>query len=80
MITQEQAEALATTKVQEYVNACGCNNIEDVGNALIKLLSVTGHAILATQGQEIAVAMVEGTARHLAKPKFSKPYKMQAVN
>jgi hypothetical protein len=60
MITQEQAEALATTKVQEYVNACGCNNVEDVGNALIKLLSVTGHAILATQGQEIAVAMVEG--------------------
>jgi len=46
MITPKEAEALATKHVQEYVNACGCNDLEDVGNALLKLLSVTGQAIL----------------------------------
>jgi len=40
---------------------------------------VTGQAILATQGQEAAVKILEGTAKHLAKPEFSKPYKMAVV-
>ena len=79
MITHQEAEKLATKHVQEYVNGCGCNYLQDVGNALLKMLSVTGQAITATQGQETAVAMMEGTARHLAKPEFSKPYKMETV-
>ncbi len=80
MITPVEAEELATKYVQEYVNACGCRNIEDVGNVLLKMLSVTGQAIVATQGQNTAVAMVEGTARHLAKPEFSEPYRMERAN
>jgi hypothetical protein len=79
MIDQAEAEKLATAKLQEYVNACHCDTLEDVGNVLMKFLSVTGQAILATQGQATAVAMVEGTARHLAKPEFSKPYKMEKL-
>lgn len=79
MITPKEAEKLATTHVQEYVNACGANSLEDLGNILLKLLSVTGQAILATQGQETAVAMLEGTAKHLAKPDFSKPYRMSVL-
>lgn len=79
MITQQEAEALATKHVQEYVNACGCETIEDVGKALMKMLSVTGQAILATQGQADAVAIVSATAEHLAKPEFSKPWKKATV-
>lgn len=71
MIKPAQAEILATEKLQEYIAACGCVTQEDLGNALLKLLSVTGQAILKTQGQEIAVAMTQGTAAHLAKPQFS---------
>jgi len=35
--------------------------------------------MIATQGQEVALAMVEGTALHLAKPQFSKPYKKEML-
>ena len=79
MIKPDDAEVLATAKLQEYVNACGCDTIEDVGNVLMKLLSVTGMALVATQGQDKAVAMMDGTAAHLAKPEFSKPFRMQVV-
>lgn len=80
MITPEEAEELAIKHIQEYVNSCRCQSVNDVGNALLKMLSVTGQAIVATQGQAVAVAMVEGTARHLAKPKFSQRYNTAAVN
>ncbi len=79
MITSIEAEKLATQVVTNYVNTCGCGDLEDVGNVLLKLLSVTAQAILATQGQDKAVAMVEGTARHIAKPEFSKPRKMTTL-
>lgn len=79
MIKPADAEKLATQKIQEYVNACGCMTVDDVGNVLMKLLSTTGQALVATQGQDAAVAMLEGTAQHLAKPEFSKPYMMQTV-
>ncbi len=71
MITPAQAEIIATKQLQEYVVACGCTTQEDLGNALLKFLSVTGQALLKTQGQQIAVAMVQGTAAHLAKSEFS---------
>lgn len=79
MITQLEAEALATKKVQEYVNACGCNTVEDIGKVLLKLLSTTGQAMVATQGQAVAVDMVAATAEHLAKPEFNTPYKMETM-
>lgn len=79
MITQKEAEALATKHVQDYVAACHVRDLEDLGNVLLKLLSVTGQAILATQGQKTAVEMLEGTAAHLAKPQFSQVYKMTVI-
>lgn len=80
MITPTEAEKLATQHVQDYVNACKCGDIVDVGNALMKLVSVAGLAMIATQGQAVAVARLEGTARHLAKPEFSKPWAAQKLN
>ena len=79
MITPKEAEALATKHVQEFVNACKPNDLNDVGNALLKLLSVTGQAMIATQGQDVALAMVEGTHAHLSKPEYSTPFKMETV-
>lgn len=79
MITPSEAEKLATRHIQEYVNSCKCSDVGEIGNALLKMLSVTGQAILATQGQDVAVAMLNGTAIHLAKPAFSKPYTMATV-
>jgi hypothetical protein len=80
MITQKDAEKLATEKIQEYVNACGCMNTDDVGNVLMKMISVTGQAILATQGQDKAVAIIKGTAKHIAKPQFKNDYKQEPVH
>ncbi len=80
MITQQEAEKLATEKIQEYVNACDCMNTDDVGNVLMKMLSVTGQAILATQRQEKAVEIIKGTANHIAKPKFKNGYKQEPVH
>ena len=79
MITPKEAEALATVKVQEYVNACGCNDLQDVGNALLKLLSVTGQAMIATQDQFVALTMIEGTHAHRSKPERDKAYKMESL-
>jgi hypothetical protein len=80
MITPDEAEALARKHMQDYVAACGRNTVEDVGNALLKLASVTGVGIVATQGQEVAVAMIQGVAKHLQKPQFSKRWTMGTVN
>lgn len=80
MITQQEAEALATQKIQEYIALCKCDTVDDVGNALMKMVSVTGQAILATQGQNKAVMILEATAAHLAKPEFKHAYKMEKLN
>jgi hypothetical protein len=62
MVTQEQAEELAKKHVQEYVNSCECLTVEDIGNVLLKMLSVTAVSISATNGKDTAVAMLTGTA------------------
>lgn len=62
MVTQEQAEELAKKHVQEYVNSCGCVTVEDAGNVLLKMLSVTAVSISAMRGKDTAVSMLLGTA------------------
>ena len=67
MITAAEAEKLAQQKMQEYVNACKCDTVEDAGNALMKMVSMCGLAMCATVGQHEAVARLEGTAAYIAK-------------
>jgi hypothetical protein len=67
MVTQEQAEELARQHVQEYVNSCGCLTVEDIGNVLLKMLSVTAVSIAATNGKHTAVSMLLGTAGFIEK-------------
>jgi hypothetical protein len=40
MITPQEAEDLAQKSMQDYIAQCGCNSTEDVGNALMKLVSM----------------------------------------
>ena len=67
MITPQEAEALAQKAMQDYVNACKCSSPQDVGNALMKLVSMCGLGMCATVGQAEAVARLEGTAAYIAK-------------
>ncbi|WP_374499118.1 hypothetical protein [Zoogloea sp.] len=62
MITPKQAEALAQTSVQDYVNKCGCQTTEDIGNVLMKLVSLCGLAMCAVGGKVDAVARLKATA------------------
>ena len=67
MITPKEAEALAQKAMQEYVNACKCDTPQDVGNALMKMVSMCGLGMCAVVGQQEAVARLEGTAAYVAK-------------
>ncbi|QRM19527.1 hypothetical protein GBK02_08995 [Dechloromonas sp. TW-R-39-2] len=79
MVTQQEAEKLAQKHVQDYLNACGLDTVEDAGNALMKLCSVAGVMMCATVGQDDAVARLEGTAAFIAKPQFAGKWKQEAV-
>lgn len=79
MITPQQAEALAQKTMQDYVNQCGCATTEDVGNALMKLVSMCGLGMCATVGQADAVARLQGTANYIAKTQKGKQWNAQAI-
>lgn len=74
MITPDEAQALAKKLMQDYVKACGCDTQEDVGNVLMKLASVVGVGMCAVVGQSEAVARLAGTAAHISKPEFARPW------
>lgn len=80
MITPNEAEILAKKHLQDYVNACGCNTPEDVANVLMKLVSAAGVCMCATVGQADAVARLEGTARHIARPQFAGPWRVERAH
>jgi len=74
MTTPAQAEALAKKAVQDYLNACAMQSRDDIGNALMKLVSVTGVLMACTEGREIAAQRLEGTAAFIRinGPQFPK--------
>ena len=79
MITPKEAEKLAHTVIQDYVNACQCNTMEDVGNALMKLASMCGLGMCATVGQHEAVARLQGTTDYIAATQEVKNWKSEAI-
>lgn len=80
MITADQAEKLAHDTVEAYINKCGCKSLEDVGRVLMKLASMTGLALVATHGQEDAIAIVESVSRHIAQSKFSGKVRVERTH
>lgn len=69
MVTSDQAEELAKKHVQDYLDSCGCRSVEDAGNVLLKLLSVTAVSIAATKGKDVAMDMLVGTMGFISKQK-----------
>ncbi|MBI2278151.1 MAG: hypothetical protein HYU74_12425 [Dechloromonas sp.] len=80
MITQQEAEALAQHHMQEYIKACGCDTVRDVGNALMKLVSMCGLGMCATVGQDEAVAILEGTAAYISKTQEGRNWRSERAN
>lgn len=79
MITPQQAEALAQKTMQDYVHKCGCNTVEDVGNALMKLVSMCGLGMCAVGGKADAVASLQGTTDYISKTQEGFNWKAQAL-
>ncbi len=80
MITPKEAESLAQKTMQDYVNACKCDTPQDVGNALMKLVSMCGLGMCATVGQHEAVARLEGTAEYIAKTQEGRNWNVERAN
>lgn len=79
MISAKECEALAQKVMQEYVNACGCQNTQDVANVLMKMVSMCGLGMCATVGQTEAVARLQGTTDYIAKAQAGKNWKKETV-
>lgn len=80
MVTQQEAEALAQTAMQNYIKQCGCDSVRDVGNALMKLVSMCGLGMCATVGQGEAVEILEGAAAYIAKTQAGKNWRSERAN
>ena len=77
MITSSEAEKLAKQKMEEYVNACGCDAVEDAGNALSKMVCMCGLAMCATVGQDEAVSRLEEIAAYVAETQTGKHWSIE---
>ena len=80
MITPKEAEALAQKAMQDYVNACKCDTPQDVGNALMKLVSMCGLGMCATVGQPEAVKRLEGAASYIAQTQAGNNWRSERAN
>ena len=80
MIAPQEAEALAQKTMQDYVNACNCDTPQDVGNALMKLVSMCGLGMCATVGQPEAVERLEGATAYIAKTQAGKNWRSERAN
>jgi hypothetical protein len=80
MLTAAQAEALAQQRMQDYVNACGCQSHEDVANVLMKLASMCGLGMCAVVGHDEAVARMQGTTDYIAAAQAGVNYRAERAN
>ena len=80
MITPQEAEALAQQTMQRYVAECKCDTKQDVGNALMKLVSMCGLGMCATVGQGEAVARLQGTVDYIGTAQAGKNWKCERAN
>lgn len=80
MVTQQEAEALAKKHMQDYLNACGLDTVEDAGNALMKLCSVAGVMLCATVGYDEAVERLYATAQFIEGRMHNVKFKQERAN
>lgn len=80
MITQQEAEALAQKCMQDYIAECKCDDVDEVGKALMTLVSMCGIGMCATVGQQEATARLYKTAAYILKTQSGKKWKMERAN
>lgn len=80
MITPQESEVLAHKTMQDYVNACKCDTTQDVGNVLMKLVSMCGLGMCAVVGQPEAVDRLEGAVAYIAKTQAGKNWRSERAN
>ena len=80
MLKPQQAELLANTLVQQYVNKCDCQSQEDVANALMKLASMCGLAMCAVVGRDESVARLQGTTNYISSTEAGKNWRVERAN
>ena len=80
MLTASQAELLAQTRMQEYVNACGCETRQHVADALMKMASMCGLGMCAVVGMDEAVARLQGTTDYIATTQAGVNWRSERAN
>ena len=80
--TPEETEELAKKLVSEYLTACRLTsaNPTDIGDRLMKLVSVAGLLMAQAQGSEVAQARLIGTGRFVRRTMPKKPAKLHAMH
>jgi hypothetical protein len=71
--TQAEAEELAKKAVSEYLNACRMADATNLGNYLMKLVSVAGVVMANAEGSAEAALRLEATAAFIFKTMPKKP-------
>ncbi|MBB8026471.1 hypothetical protein HEL23_021815 [Escherichia coli] len=77
MITPQDAEKRTREIVAEYISECGCENPRHIRLVLTKLISMAAQAIVATNGKEAALQVLEHTFVHTAQHEV--PYRMETT-
>ncbi len=78
--TPAEAEELAKKAVGEYLTACRMADATNLGNYLMKLVSVAGVVMAQAEGSAEAALRLEGTARFLLKTMPKKPATLRPIN
>ena len=69
MITPTECCQLSRETVKDFINTCGCGDMNDVRRVLTNLISMASHAITATNGLDAALQALTNTCQHLQKTK-----------
>lgn len=77
--TPAQAEELAKKAVGDYLTACRMADATNLGNYLMKLVSVTGVLMANAEGSSMAAARLMGTAQFVAQNMPDKPATLRPV-
>jgi len=75
----DEAEKLAKDAISAYLRDCRMTDGAQLGNYLMKLVSVAGVLMAAGTGSEDAAARLEGTAKFILKTMPKQPGKLRPV-
>lgn len=77
--TAAEAEAIARLLVGDYLTACRMADRSQIGNYLMKLISVAGVLMAQAEGSPMAAARLMGTAQFLHETMPLSPAKMEPI-